>query len=492
MGTLENLFNDLGEVDGPINREHTAFFTVLQLRFPTTAAHLEASLARAWMEVGQLYPVLRAQVTSPPGLRHHRKATVTLTSLSDSEFRNSFSIHRDCPNVDVLFSVPSPRSTTATCHWLPGPGQVVIRTAHWRTDGFGLVLLADAFLSALAKVLGNMLNTPAQDEELKKCPTLPSTLEDLVSVHVPGSEDVLEDSSSLVRIFLDGGKSIGLPTRPGASKAAPTICERAAVRMSSEESEALIRACRTRGISVTSAVNAAVIAVTARFPQDSGADSYVIFAPADMRGPLIKLGARECLQPTGNYVSGIPLRVDGVVGRSDTGGKVTTGKSFDDLACELSEIYSQDVVHFKRPGRPDEKSLNLLQSSEPYIRGVSKLFAMSSSPGCPFPKTPVVSSFGKMDTFIKKEYVISDNEDGLSRLEVCDFWVGCDCATPMMIFNPYTWGGRFTILSAWDDSYYSKEFAQNVLAKVMEELIEGLDLGNAPYRTMSGQWLFTP
>jgi hypothetical protein len=79
--------------------------------------------------------------------------------------------------------------------------------------------------------------------------------------------------------------------------------------MNSADSEEIAQICHDRGFSVTSALNAALIRVTAQFPQDSEADSYVFCAPVDLRKPLIAAGATECMQPVGSYVPGCSRRM---------------------------------------------------------------------------------------------------------------------------------------------------------------------------------------
>jgi len=475
VGTLEDLFNNISEVRGSINREHTSFFVVLQVHFPPTHADVEDYIARAWLGLGQRYPALRAQISPPTKFDTRKQSRISVQPWDEANFRASFSTHPDCPNVDVLFSTPSPKRTTATCHWLPDPGQVVIRTAHWRSDGFGLVLLADSFLSALADTLQKGSSAPLGNNGNKQLLAIPPSLEDLVRKHLPAPPpEAAAEVDDIVETFANGRQSIGFPTRPNASTATPSMCERAAIRMNAEDSAKLVSGCRTHSISVTSAVNAAVIRTAAQFPQDPGAHAYAIFAPVDFRGSLMAAGAQDCSQPTGNYVSGAPLRIDRVV-----------GKSFRNLAHELNDIYSQDFTRYQMPGAA--KALSLLQLTDPYIQGIAKLFALFPSPGCPFPKAPVISSFGKMDMLVKREYGgDSDDTAGASKLRVTDFWVSCDCATPMITFNPYSWGGEITLSSAWDSSYYEREFVIAVLKSTMAELIEGLEIGPVSYQIITG------
>ncbi|KAI0455415.1 hypothetical protein F5B21DRAFT_503469 [Xylaria acuta] len=502
MGALEWFFKRLGDKATAANREHAAFFTVLQVRFPSQVTNIEDYIARAWEVVGRRFPALRAEISPPDQTDPHNRPRFTVRPFDIHSFRNSFSTHPGCPNVDVLFGDSSPIRSTATCYWLPSPGQIVLRTAHWRADGFGQILLTDVFMSTLASIVQNGLDAPLDDSLTRQPTDAPITpgLEDLIRKYVkddtpadPADADILMDT------LVNGGQSIAVPTIPGSEGAVATKCSRAGVRMDAESSASLTRACRAQGVSVTSALNAAIIRATARYPQAPGADAYVIFAPVDLRAPLIAAGARECTQPTGTYVSGLPLRIEGVVRHldgDDGGGESVSvpGKSFDTLAEELSAFYSQDLLRYRRPGGDDAgggggKTVSLLQLADPYLEKMTDFFATFPAPGCPYPKTPVISSLGKMDGLVKREYAGGDDDDASSsspsKLYVTDFWVGIENATPMITFHPWSWADELTLSAAWNESFYSREIVFDALEKIMEELGEGLKMDKVSYRIVT-------
>lgn len=493
LGTLENFFKRLADAGASANREHAAFFTVLQVRFPSHITNADDYISRAWEVVGQRFPALRAEISPPDEADPQKQPRATVKPFSKRSFRDTFSVHPDCPNVDVLFAAPSPIRSTSTCYWLPVPGQIVLRTSHWRADGFGQVLLTDIFMSTLADILQRGVDAPldsSPSQQTLDAPIAPG-LEDLIRKYVKDSpsETTGADIDLLMDTYTDGGKSIAIPTRPGSDGAVASTCARTAIRMSADSSAELTRACRAQRVSVTSALNAAIIRATAQYPQDAEADAYVIFAPVDLRGPLIEAGAQECLQPAGVYVSGLPLRIGGVVAHLENGESVPA-KSFSALADELSAFYSQDLLRYKRPGDTSGKTVSLLQVAEPYLERMTQLFDGFPAPGCPYPKTPVISSLGKMDALIKREYTGS-SEDGASGLRVTDFWVGIENATPMITFHPYSWGDELTLSAAWNESFYSNEIVLDSLEKIMKELGEGLKMDRVSYRVATGEY-FSP
>ncbi|KAH8727768.1 hypothetical protein GQ44DRAFT_824602 [Phaeosphaeriaceae sp. PMI808] len=332
---------------------------------------------------------MRAEISSPITANLNHELLVTQQSFGEFDFRDTFLSHSDCPHVDSLLSTPCRKRGITTCYWLPGPNQIVLRAPHWRIDGFGLVMLSDILLSTLANLVRNGLHVPFNNSAQQQNNQVSPSLGHLIS----NSE---------------WGRSIGIPTLPESGTAKPTACARVAIRMSSMASEKVASACRAQGVSVTSSINAAIVRATTQFPQDSDADPYAIFAPADLRKSLIEARAKECLEPVGSYVSGLPLRIEGVTKHSKNGNCIPA-KSFSTLACELNSFYSQDVQNYQHPGSASGRTVSLLQLAEPYIQRMTKLFSSFPLPGCPYPKTPVISSFGEMDTLIKSEYPSDDN-----------------------------------------------------------------------------------
>ncbi|KAI0862674.1 hypothetical protein F4860DRAFT_523040 [Xylaria cubensis] len=489
IGTLEWFFKRLGDKAIAANREHAAFFTVLQVRFPSQVANAEDYISKAWEVVGRRFPAIRAEISPPDQADPHNRTRFAVRPFDIHSFRNTFSTHPGCPNVDELFADSSPIRSTATCYWLPSPGQIVLRTAHWRADGFGQILLTDVFMSTLASIVQKGLEAPLDDSLTRQPMDAPITpgLEDLIRKYVKDPPADPADADILMDTLVNGRQSIAIPTRPGSEGAVATKCSRAGIRMNAESTAELTRACREQGVSVTSALNAAIIRATARYPQAPEADAYVIFAPVDLRGPLIAAGAQECTQPTGTYVSGLPLRIDGVVKHLENGESVP-GKSFDTLSEELSAFYSQDLLNYRRPGDTSGKTVSLLQLADPYLEKMTDFFATFPAPGCPYPKTPVISSLGKMDGLVKREYPSGEDEDASSsssKLHVTDFWVGIENSTPMITFHPWSWADELTLSAAWNESFYSKEIVVDAFEKIMEELGEGLKMDKMSYRVVT-------
>lgn len=497
-GAMETFFKKLGDSGPREGPEHGVCLCILQLQFPDTLSEAEAAqyIATAWETLGRRYPALRAEISEPPYLVDEvgrERPIITVRSSTEATFgETSFSTHPGSPSIDALFSTtPSlSQSKTATCHWLPDPGQVILRLSHWRADGMGTILLAHEFLSTLGNLVqfGHEQNhvdfetvltrwRQQQQQTQSSPPTLSPSVEELVRKYLPPPTNPEEASASaadaLVRTLVDGPPSITLPTTGGG----PNTTSRAAIRLSMRASARLRDSCRASGFSVTCALNAAIIRATlSHIPNTPGVDpgSYSLFAPVDLRAPLMAAlpsvpeVQTYCSRPTGNYVSGLPLRIDGVA-----------GKSFKVLARELAASYaSREAARGK-----------LLHLAEPYIDKMADLFAtFGGSPGCPYPGTPVISSLGVLDGVIRETYPPPKQQDGSNDiasaadqrgkpvLRVTDLWNSGECATGIMSLTPWSWAGKLTLSAVWNDRFYDRNIATKILHKTMEELEDGLGM----------------
>lgn len=494
-GAMETFFKKLGDSGPREGPEHGACLGVFQLEFPDIMSKVRAAqyIAAAWETLGKRYPVLRAEISEPPfpvDKMGRERPIITVRSSTEATFgETSFSTHPGCPSIDALFSTTPhiSQSKTATCHWLPDPGQVILRLSHWRTDGLGKLLLAHEFLSTLGSLVQfgheqghvdvkTVLTRWRQQQQQTQSspPMLSPSVEELVRKYLPPPTNPKEASASaadaLVRTLVDGPPSIALPTTGGG----PNTTSRAAIRLSTRASERLRDSCRASGFTVTCALNAAIIRATLpHIPSKPGAEpgSYALFAPVDLRAPLMAAlpsvpeVQTYCSRPTGNYVSGLPLRIGGVA-----------GKSFAVLARELAASYaSRDATRGE-----------LLHIAEPYADKMADLFAtFGGSPGCPYPGTPVITSLGVLDGLIGETYPPPKQQDGRNDtasaagkpvLRVTDLWNSPECATGILTLSPWSWAGKLTLSAVWNDRFYDRSIATKILHKTMDELEDGLGM----------------
>ncbi|KAF2965287.1 hypothetical protein GQX73_g8294 [Xylaria multiplex] len=487
LGNLEGFFKSLSDSGKPLNREHWVIHFVLSLKFPPFVTDPIPHLQYAWEILRLRHPTLGAILQEPES--NNSRGSLSVGPLNIREWTdNTFIVCPEYADADQLFSTLYP-TPTATCYWLPTSCEFVIRSSHWRIDGVGMASLGHEFMTTLAKVVTTNAGAPARDlfltELLSSPSSVPPSLEDLAiaqSHSKSGEGDPILEAGAdeLVSIFLRGVPSIGLPTRdPSTAGTVPGPSARVMTSLDVEKTTQVSAACRKMDIKVTSAVHAAIVRVTARFPQHPLCKSYAAFVPVDLRRALDKTATthtKNVSKVVGLYFSGLPLCVENVF-----------TKSFEEVAQDLATVYGRDLSRFWSPrpsaetqtGDLEGKTIGLLDLAEPYVRRTTALFNSPVPEGLPPVQTPDLSSLGRMESSIKKEYADESNDpNGNRKVEVIDFWVGTEMLTRNVQFHVWSWDGSLRLGASFNTSFYDKGFVAEVMQGVIAELLDGCGIGN--------------
>ncbi|OTA99724.1 hypothetical protein M426DRAFT_27262 [Hypoxylon sp. CI-4A] len=462
MGNLEGFFKVLSDSFEP---EHWTISLALKLNFPPSITDPTLYLKRAWKALRAQYPALGGSLDTISG-------QIRVTFDFDSWVTESFRCYDD-EDSNTFFS-KTRSATTATCNWLPASSEVVLRSSHWRIDGVGMVRLGHAFLEALATAL-RVTSQEAFDAYVTQPisdPPIGPSLEELAQrqSRIRTSEDgrrLAAGADRLVGEFIRGIPSIGLPTRTGSITSEPGNSLRAARTIDSVTTSKIIAACRANGIKVTSAAHAAVVRVTASYPQHPLAKSYTAFAPVDLRHAITTLVGPESKNDsrvTGLYFSGLPVCIDGVLG-TDGG----PAKDFRAIAHELQSVYSRDLVQFWDPEDGSGQMVSLLDLAEPYVERTTNLLKAPVPEGLPPVQTPDMSSLGILETYFQNDYVAKDD----LKVEVVDIWLATDMSTRNLQFHVWSWKGELTLAACFNSSFYEQDFVVEVLDKVIDALLVG-------------------
>lgn len=467
MDTLENFYKLLGDSSSKLNREHWGLTASFRLTFPRAIADPLPYLKRTWLAIRQLHPGIGS--TAPPTNLADLTSRVALTVPPldpEAWLAKSFVVHHDSALVDDATAALSLRPTeTATLHWVPAASTIVFRSSHWRIDGVGSIMLAHAFVTTLVSVLRQGLDADlsAHASSVANGSLTPS-LDDIADApqdEQSTPEHLKKAADDLIATFLKGLPTIGLPTIPGSETAVPGPTGRAQVLLDPATTAAVRAACSARGVSVTSAVHAALIRVVARYPQHPRARSYAAFVATGMRR---RLGAPWDGVPfaVGIFSSGVPVCIEGAL----------DGKSFDALAGEFQAVYSQDLARMgvDAGGKP----FGMREIAAPYIRRTTRLFTSPVPEGMPPIQNPDLSSLGLVERIMKREYVYGDDAD--ARIEVADFWIGVEMLARALQCHVWTFRDCLTLQGCFNTSFYEKDFVARVLGQVTEELLGGLGL----------------
>ncbi|KAJ4420473.1 hypothetical protein N0V82_004350 [Gnomoniopsis sp. IMI 355080] len=495
LGNLELFFKKLADSGSPLGREHWAVHLALTLRIKDHA-DLLPYLQNTWLAIRREHPAIGSIIKPPaevPEAKEHAndptREVLTIPALDAVRWgRETFFVHENEKDADGLFSGLQP-TPTATCHWLPQSSTLIIRSSHWRLDGIGIIKLGHVFLTTLAETLqmkAEDFQTIESTKERSSITTLPPNLERLAQIwrqtqglaaaSSQNERQVLTDrldagADALVGEFLRGVPSIGLPNLPDTATTLPGASARVETKLDISMTAKITKARRAMNLSFTGAVHAAIVRVTARYPQHPLAKSYAAFFPVDLRQSILAAGAAsEEELMFGLYFSGLPVCINGMIPEDDGSGET---KGFKEIAREMTAVYSRDLTAFWNA--PDGHQVSLMELAEPYLKKTTVLFNTPVPEGLPLTQTPDLSGLGKVETFLQREYQ-STSEHHAPKVEVADVWVGTEIINRCVQFHVWSWRDEFRLGVSFNKSFYEKTFVANLLDQVVEELLTGLDV----------------
>jgi hypothetical protein len=269
MGENEKFIKFIGDRAHPVGREQWSVVAAGTLKLnrtgdPKIGGNLNADVVQlAWENLRFQHPSIACR-TKGEILSY----TVGSESVIEDWLNESFFIVQD-PAItlnDVIANLrPSP---VATIHFLEQTSQVVIGTAHWRTDGYGAFHLLNGLFSALASALDSAqgIGKLAWGSEVGR---LVPTLEFALELSLDASEEILHTCKRYLATGASLVGSVGLAS-PVEPVTRPRGTRHVSLALPSNTTKQLMEKCSTHGVSVYSAVHAAVAAAvyTGASPQD--------------------------------------------------------------------------------------------------------------------------------------------------------------------------------------------------------------------------------
>ncbi|KAI0157908.1 hypothetical protein GGR52DRAFT_180647 [Hypoxylon sp. FL1284] len=448
-----------------LDREHWAVYTALQLKFLDPTVDRAACLRRVWQIARYHYPALGAVIADADEASPQSPLRLVSCPLSVDEWADKTFSVRDYEDSNELISHTRP-VPTASCYWLPASSELVIRTSHWLMDGLGLFFLSRKLMTALVAVIRLGVDAPLEaylpDDRIG--PPLAPSIDSLSSLRQdPRIETALDQ---LFSEFLPKLPSIGFPTRGGSLSDDPGPTARVAARLDAEMTTKVAGSCREKGIKVTSAVHAAIVRVTASFPQHPLAKSYAAFALANLRytrgaGPAWQAGSPEGVAAV--CFAGFPVCVGGVV--SEDGAAL----GFDSVAEELNRAYTADLDSYWDPQDGSGQVFGLSDLADGIMRRNMELLKAPMPDGFPPIQTPDLSSLGKVDAHLPAEY----GPAGDAQVEISNVWIGTDTVTRNIQFHVWSWKGALNLGACFNTSFYEKVFVSEITSRVLQELVRG-------------------
>lgn len=328
-----------------------------------------------------------------------------------------------------------------TLHYLPRPSQILLHTAHWRTDGVGIQKLLDAYYILLVSSKPGDLDHVTWGEEV---PRLAPAIEDLLKIPTDTDSSMAQEAQRCFETFFSAAESVGVKLRPN-SEPVPGSTRSSRMELSKSTTNAVVTACKRNGISVTAAVHAAV------------AEANYAFAQNEDKKKHYSSTVRFSFRPH------LPAPYNGVAGAA---GLYTTGTM---IHTPADVCWAANAAHYHTVYQAG-LSLLYINSHRAYANHLIQMLK-TLPPDAPTPSNVDLSSFGVIENIVSQNYGTAKR-----GLETKTVSIGTELLTQGMVVFFWTFRGQLTFNLAWNESFHSSEGGDAFLNGLRESLGRGLDI----------------
>ena len=254
MGETENLLWLIGSSAFLVGKDEWHLFASAKLHFEFSGFAEDktvAGLRMAWQSLRFDHPSI-AVTNKGTNLTYNVPDVEALERWTD----RTFVVDRNVDNAETLIASIGP-CKQAQLHVLPHSHQIVLHTAHWRSDGRGILHLLDRLLYNLTCANTQPLRWGDEVNRLTMC------VEDAAGMvdHVSSADQACV--KDMATQLLKGAPALTIPCL-GDTDTLPRSPRRSCLTWSVPKTANLIRACKARNITVTSAVHASIASTNIR------------------------------------------------------------------------------------------------------------------------------------------------------------------------------------------------------------------------------------
>ena len=251
VGENELFIKLIGDSGHALGREHWAINSIASFK-PLGGFQnedLSALFLNAWKVLRFHHPSIAVRAANDTSLIYNVPDAAALHQWATETFQVIESKTAD----DIIPNVKP--NSSATLAYLPASNEILGHTAHWRTDGVGVILLIDKVLELATSPTLPDPNTLMWGQETAR---LAPPIEDAADIPIAPTDAIKNLSQKYVETFFQAAGAVGIPyksetTVPGGTRSSRLI-------FSPSETNLVASQCKAKGFSVTSAVHASVAA----------------------------------------------------------------------------------------------------------------------------------------------------------------------------------------------------------------------------------------
>ncbi|OJJ06458.1 hypothetical protein ASPVEDRAFT_140537 [Aspergillus versicolor CBS 583.65] len=448
-GGAENIYRRVGLSFQHLDKEHWRIHCVCRLSFTNFSPDDRLrSLRNAWKSLVIEFPRLAVR---PNGTTS--KIYRVLSDETDVEnwANESFFVELEKTPGDVVRTLGP--CDLPSLHFLPASSEIVLLTSHWRMDGVGALMLLDRLLTLV--VLEGHSTIPSSPEN--QCLRVSPSLEDAANCPPMDASPASTMLKSYANSWIDNMhrqaiNASGLPYN-GDNTTPPGDTTQETMNLTPSATKALMIACKSKAISISAAVHAALAqTVFSLSPEDDKSDYTTVMA----------VNLRPYLPPPYNGPDhAVQTYVASIIPTVPRNQKLT--EAAQDLTRTYRNWYSEEFI----------RALRWI-----YTIHAERLFKSPPKPSGGRPKPPsgvTLSSLGVVEGFLKGAY------DGKGKgVMVEQFSFGVTMMTRQMLLYVWTFAGRLTLSLCYNEAYYQEAMAREVLERLRDflesELAVSLDV----------------
>lgn len=319
----------------------------------------------------------------------------------------------------------------STLFYIPRSSELLFRAYHHTVDGTGVMLFWHAYLKALA--------SPAEDVTFgSEPPRLAPCMERILNIPSEPTPEQLEKAGALLSDYASNLPGIGPISKVGSAPSGS--CRNAELPFSASTTEAIIKACKGKGITVTAAIHASYIRTLVKYAgPDSKTEKYVSANQFNLRSYLPEPYS------TSQYAVAVYYTTHPFT--------VALPASFWELAHTLNDYYATAY----------KNNREALELNGHFTRVLCDVAQTPEFLAGPVPKDALVSSLGIAERYLQREYGDS--------VAIHDFKLGVDVVLGMSMLFVYTFQDRLRLVYSFNDGFEEPAHVEKYLQS-MQEILE--------------------
>ncbi|KAJ4246854.1 hypothetical protein NW762_013406 [Fusarium torreyae] len=432
LGENETFIKIIGDAAHPLNREHWAinFLAAITPLGSLAQEDLSWLLREAWKTLRFHHPTIAAYILDESDYIYDVPDTLALEQWA----RETFRVVEDKTAEEVIASTTL--CPYATMTYLPKTGEILGHSQHWRTDGVGVLMLMDDFLTLVAQYPRDASSLPWGEEAVRLTPPI----EEAAGLSASPSEEDKRLGQECVATFGHAVGAIGIVSQAPAD-AVPGGTHIASLHLTEEETSVVVRACKAKNLSVTAAVHASVAAA-----------NYALAASED-RGKHYTSTIRY------NFRSFLP---EPYSGREYASTIFTTGWMVPVPAesswAERAKFYHTEYRKGLSPA--------YISAHREYATGLCNLL-LSLPVGAPSPTDVDISSLGVAENFIAREKGTAERGVRIERLSISLEMVNRQC-----VCHVWTFRNQLCLNLTYNHAFHDKADMDTFVKTVRDSLLQ--------------------